>query len=58
MIQTDGFGHLKKSCPSVVIDLLKCAATNCRPVQNYGLGNEATADGADEAGRRVKQRLL
>ncbi|KAJ4968037.1 hypothetical protein NE237_014738 [Protea cynaroides] len=58
VMQTDGFEHLKESCPSVLTELLEYVVkigehsiTACRH------GNEAMLDGSDVNGRRMKQRI-
>lgn len=56
-MQTDGFEHLKTSCPYVLTELLKHVAQVGEHLGNlFRLPNELL-DGADASGRRVKQRL-
>ncbi|CAK9175849.1 unnamed protein product [Ilex paraguariensis] len=58
VMQTDGFGYLKESCPSVLTELLEYVARmNEHSVITTKHGNEAFLDGSDVNGRRVKQRI-
>ncbi|WOH15992.1 hypothetical protein DCAR_0935541 [Daucus carota subsp. sativus] len=58
VMQTDGFDYLQQSCPSVISELLLCVArVNEHSVISNGHGDEASLDGADINGRRVKQRI-
>lgn len=55
-MQTDGFEHLKTSCPFVLTELLKHVAQVGEHLGNlFRQTNEL--DGTDANGRRVKQRL-
>ncbi|KAF6145248.1 hypothetical protein GIB67_041443 [Kingdonia uniflora] len=51
VMQTDGFGYLKASCPSVMTELLEYVA---KIGEQF---NDAILDGSDINGRRVKQRI-
>lgn len=58
VMQTDGFGYLKESCPHVLTELLEYVARineHCFAVGKQG--TEGILDGSDVNGRRVKQRL-
>lgn len=58
VMQTDGFGYLKESCPSVLTELLEYVARFSKhSVIINRSGNEGLLDGSDVHGRRVKQRL-
>ncbi|WZZ90790.1 hypothetical protein YC2023_119369 [Brassica napus] len=58
VMQTDGFDYLKKSCPSLLTELLKYVARlGEHSVSASGYRKEMFADGCDANGRRVKQRL-
>ncbi|KAM1042102.1 hypothetical protein ACFX2I_031149 [Malus domestica] len=58
VMQTDGYKHLKESCPSILTDLLEyVASVNEHSASLFRQGNEAIPDGSDIHGRRVKQRL-
>ncbi|KAM0998291.1 hypothetical protein ACFX13_008175 [Malus domestica] len=58
VMQTDGYKHLKESCPSVLTELLEYVASASEHSASLGRhGNEAILDGSDIHGRRVKQRL-
>ncbi|XP_009347696.1 BTB/POZ and MATH domain-containing protein 2 [Pyrus x bretschneideri] len=58
VMQTDGYKHLKESCPSVLTDLLEyVASVNEHSATLCRQGNETIPDGSDIHGRRVKQRL-
>ncbi|XP_057424223.1 BTB/POZ and MATH domain-containing protein 2-like [Lotus japonicus] len=58
VMQTDGFEHLKESCPSVLSELLQYVASYTEHSDFMSKhGNEAVLDGGDMNGRRVKQRL-
>ncbi|KAM1057985.1 BTB/POZ and MATH domain-containing protein 2-like [Malus sylvestris] len=58
VMQTDGYKHLKESCPSILTDLLEyVASVNEHSASLCRQGNEAIPDGSDIHGRRVKQRL-
>ncbi|XP_016650928.1 PREDICTED: BTB/POZ and MATH domain-containing protein 2-like [Prunus mume] len=58
VMQTDGYKHLKESCPSVLTELLEYVArVSEHSVSLCRHGNEAILDGSDINGRRVKQRL-
>ncbi|VVB15108.1 unnamed protein product [Arabis nemorensis] len=58
VMQTDGFDYLKKSCPSLLTELLEYVARlNEQSVIASGHRKEVFADGCDANGRRVKQRL-
>lgn len=57
-MQTDGFEYLKESCPSVLTELLEYVARITKHSDFMCKHrNEATLDGSDINGRRVKQRL-
>lgn len=57
-MQTDGFDYLKKSCPSLLTELLKYVARlSEHSVTAPGHPKDIFADGCDANGRRVKQRL-
>ncbi|KAJ0261188.1 BTB/POZ domain-containing protein [Hirschfeldia incana] len=59
VIQTDGFDYLKRSCPSLLTELLKYLA-RLREHSGTEPGHPKdifAADGCDANGRRVKQRL-
>nr|GMD60242.1 BTB/POZ and MATH domain-containing protein 2-like [Ipomoea batatas] len=57
VMETDGFDHLKESCPSVLTELLDYVAKmGLHPATCYDHGGIAL-DGSDANGRRVKQRL-
>ena len=58
-MQTDGFDYLKRSCPSLLTELLEYVARlSEHSVIALGHRKEVLADGCDDAnGRRVKQRL-
>ncbi|XP_019178716.1 PREDICTED: BTB/POZ and MATH domain-containing protein 2-like [Ipomoea nil] len=57
VMETDGFNHLKESCPSVLTELLDYVAKmGLHPATCYDHGGIAL-DGSDANGRRVKQRL-
>ena len=57
-MQTDGFEYLKKSCPSVLTELLQYVARiGERSVIACGFRKETLLDGCDVNGRRVKPRL-
>ncbi|XP_009356739.2 BTB/POZ and MATH domain-containing protein 2-like isoform X1 [Pyrus x bretschneideri] len=56
VMQTDGYKHLKESCPSVLTELLEYVASVNEHSASLGRhGNDL--DGSDIHGRRVKQRL-
>ncbi|XP_024011652.1 BTB/POZ and MATH domain-containing protein 1 isoform X2 [Eutrema salsugineum] len=58
VMQTDGFDYLKKSCPSLLTELLEYVARlGEHSVVASGHRKEMFADGCDANGRRVKQRL-
>ncbi|CAN7038002.1 unnamed protein product, partial [Brassica rapa subsp. trilocularis] len=59
VMQTDGFDYLKRSCPSLLTELLEYVARlSEHSVIALGHRKEVLADGCDDAnGRRVKQRL-
>jgi speckle-type POZ protein len=58
VMQTDGFDYLKKSCPSLLTELLGYVARlGEHSVIASGHRKEIFADGCDASGRRVKQRL-
>lgn len=61
VMQTDGFGYLKESCPSVITELLQYVARiGEHSVIACGRGNEnldGDMNGGDMNGRRVKQRI-
>lgn len=58
VMQTDGFDYLKKSCPSLLTELLKYVARlGEHSVSASGHRKEMFGDGCDSNGRRVKQRL-
>ncbi|WZY75135.1 hypothetical protein YC2023_021519 [Brassica napus] len=58
VMQTDGFDYLKKSCPSLLTELLEYVARRSEhSVIALGHRKEVFADGCDANGRRVKQRL-
>ncbi|CAH8288732.1 unnamed protein product [Eruca vesicaria subsp. sativa] len=58
VMQTDGFDHLKRSCPSLLTELLKYVARiREHSVTAPGHPRDIFADGCDSNGRRVKQRL-
>ncbi|XP_018476598.1 BTB/POZ and MATH domain-containing protein 1 [Raphanus sativus] len=58
VMQTDGFDYLKRSCPSLLTELLKYLA-RLREHSGTAPGHpkDIFADGCDANGRRVKQRL-
>lgn len=59
VMQTDGFGYLKESCPHVLTELLEYVARiNEHSIAMGKQGNEGALDGSDVNGRRVKQRIL
>ncbi|XP_031099134.1 BTB/POZ and MATH domain-containing protein 2-like [Ipomoea triloba] len=57
VMETEGFEHLKESCPTVITELLNYVAKVGPPpgatIERGGI----TLDGGDVHGRRVKQRL-
>lgn len=56
-MQSEGFDHLKESCPSVITELLKyVAGMNEHAIISYVHGGHIL-DGTDVNGRRVKQRI-
>ncbi|KAJ4910705.1 BTB/POZ and MATH domain-containing protein 1 [Raphanus sativus] len=58
VMQTDGFDYLKRSCPSLLTELLEYVARlSEHSVIASGPRKEVLADGCDVNGRRVKQRL-
>ncbi|KAK9137132.1 hypothetical protein Sjap_007726 [Stephania japonica] len=58
VMQTDGFEYLKKSCPSILTELLEYVArVGEHSVIISKHINEAIFDGSDVNGRRVKQRI-
>ncbi|CAG7891898.1 unnamed protein product [Brassica rapa] len=58
VMQTDGFDYLKRSCPSLLTELLEYVARRSEhSVIALGHRKEVFADGCDANGRRVKQRL-
>ncbi|CAN8244081.1 unnamed protein product [Cochlearia groenlandica] len=59
VMQTDGFDYLKKSCPSLLTDLLEYVArlNEHSVAASVHHRKEMFADGCDANGRRVKQRL-
>ncbi|EOA20768.1 hypothetical protein CARUB_v10001097mg [Capsella rubella] len=58
VMQTDGFDYLKKSCPSLLTELLEYVARlSEHSVIASGHRKEIFADGCDANGRRVKPRL-
>ncbi|KAH0888478.1 hypothetical protein HID58_050907 [Brassica napus] len=58
VMQTDGFDYLKRSCPSLLTELLKyLARLREHSVTAPGHPKDIFADGCDSNGRRVKQRL-
>lgn len=58
VMQTDGFDYLKKSCPSLLTELLEYVARlSEHSVPASGHRKEIFADGCDANGRRVKPRL-
>ncbi|KAL6210504.1 hypothetical protein ACLB2K_015736 [Fragaria x ananassa] len=58
VMKTDGYKHLRESCPSVLTELLEYVArVGEHSVSQCRIGNEAILDGSDINGRRVKQRL-
>ncbi|KFK26137.1 hypothetical protein AALP_AA8G208400 [Arabis alpina] len=58
VMQTDGFDYLKKSCPTLLTELLEYVARlSEHSVVASGQQKEIFADGCDVNGRRVKQRL-
>ncbi|CAN8300581.1 unnamed protein product [Cochlearia groenlandica] len=58
VMQSDGFDYLKKSCPSLLTELLEhVARLSEHSVIASGHLKEIVADGCDTNGRRVKQRL-
>ncbi|XWS09049.1 hypothetical protein CRYUN_Cryun40dG0052300 [Craigia yunnanensis] len=58
VMQTDGFEYLKKSCPSVLTELLQYVARIGEySVIACGYQKETLLDGCDVNGRRVKPRL-
>ncbi|KAL1188563.1 BTB/POZ and MATH domain-containing protein 1 [Cardamine amara subsp. amara] len=59
VMQTDGFEYLKKSCPSLLTELLEYVARlgEHSDVAASGHRKEIFADGCDANGRRVKPRL-
>lgn len=56
VMETEGFEHLKESCPSVITELLNYVA-KIGPQQGSSERGGITLDGGDVNGRRVKQRL-
>lgn len=57
VMQSEGFDHLKESCPSVITELLKyVAGMNEHAIISYVHGGHIL-DGTDVNGRRVKQRI-
>ncbi|KAI4317727.1 hypothetical protein L6164_025574 [Bauhinia variegata] len=58
VMETDGFEHLKESCPSVITELLQYAATVAEHTSKDFVHSKAFClDGNDLNGRRVKPRL-
>ncbi|KAF5744190.1 BTB/POZ and MATH domain-containing protein 2-like [Tripterygium wilfordii] len=57
VMQTDGFQHLKNSCPSVLGELLDYVARAGEHSVIGRRGKEVIFDGNDANGRRVKQRI-
>lgn len=57
-MQSDGFEYLKKSCPSVLTELLEYVA-KFTELSDFMCQHrsEVILDGSDINGRRVKQRL-
>ncbi|GMH08383.1 hypothetical protein Nepgr_010223 [Nepenthes gracilis] len=59
VMQTEGFEYLKKSCPSVLTELLEFVARiSEHSISFCGYGNDAMLDGSDLNKRRVKPRIL
>ncbi|XP_049406262.1 BTB/POZ and MATH domain-containing protein 2 [Solanum stenotomum] len=57
VMQSEGFDHLRESCPSVITELLKyVAGMNEHAIISYVHGGHIL-DGTDVNGRRVKQRI-
>ncbi|XP_038723497.1 BTB/POZ and MATH domain-containing protein 2-like isoform X2 [Tripterygium wilfordii] len=57
VMQTDGFRHLKDSCPSVLTELLQYVARVGEHSATVGSGKDSFLDGCDMNDRRVKQRF-
>ncbi len=58
VMQTDGYEHLKESCPSVLSELLQYVARiGEHSVKSRAYHYDLYLDGSDVNGRRVKQRL-
>lgn len=56
-MNTDGYKHLRESCPTVLTELLEYVARVGEHSVPVSRNNEAILDGSDINGRRVKQRL-
>ena len=58
VMETEGFGYLKESCPSVLTELLQYVATiGEHSAIACGNGKLTLLDGSDVNRRRVKPRL-
>ncbi|KAJ7954973.1 BTB/POZ and MATH domain-containing protein [Quillaja saponaria] len=58
VMQTDGFEHLKESCPSVLTELLQhVAMVGDHSVKAFAYTSGSCLDGSDMDGRRVKRRI-
>lgn len=57
VMQTDGFEHLKVSCPTLLTELLEYVAKAGEHLVAFSPQANAVPDGSDVNGRRVKQRL-
>ncbi|KAK9945397.1 hypothetical protein M0R45_010917 [Rubus argutus] len=57
VMRTDGYKHLRESCPTVLTELLEYVARVGEHSVSVSRNNEAILDGSDINGRRVKQRL-
>lgn len=59
VMQTEGFEHLKVSCPSILSELLEHVAKMGEHSVKAGVHViEAPLDGSDVNGRRVKPRII
>lgn len=56
-METEGFEHLKESCPAVITELLNYVAKIGPPPGSSNERGGITLDGGDVNGRRVKQRV-
>jgi len=58
VMQTEGFEHLKMSCPSILTELLEYVARVGEHSANTGVHVSESLDGSHVNGRRVKPRII